>query len=68
MPCLDDEMTPEQFLEPRAIRKVRPDEDGLGYDAELSCGHLVWFAVKPVVKEIGCAECVQKALALSRGE
>lgn len=61
-------MTPEQYLEPREIRNVRPDEDPPGYIAELSCGHLVWFAVEPHMKAMRCAECVHKALAMAKAE
>jgi hypothetical protein len=47
----------ETLLQPRKLVRSRPDDDGLGYLADLSCGHQIWITIMPP-EELYCGACL----------
>ena len=56
----------ETLVEDRTITNLVQDEDNLGWEGVLSCGHEVWFAIKPTMDKLKCAECINKLVDQNR--
>lgn len=49
----------------REVLALVADSEGLGYEAKLSCGHLVWVAV-PQHEPMHCASCLDQLVGQIR--
>jgi hypothetical protein len=50
-------MIDETLLHARAVTGVTEPADGIGFDVSLSCGHVIWCAVRPGAA-IVCGMCL----------
>lgn len=59
--------TPEGY-EPKTVISVIRDQDGIGWLVTLSCGHVVWNAIRSTVGAPHyCGDCVDGILTAFRG-
>jgi len=62
----DPKQVDESLMRRRAVVTALPDPDGgLGWVVELSCGHTVWCAVRPM-NFTHCGECIVKLTEQAR--
>lgn len=55
----------ETLLAPRRVVRWTPDDEGLGYELDLECGHAVWMAIAPPASTY-CGVCLNALIEQAR--
>ena len=56
----------ETLLERRSVVRTRSTDDGIGTEADLSCGHTIWLALPDAPAQMYCGECLDKLVRQAR--